>query len=329
MSQEGSAAVFAPAATSAFGALVASALGTPLCEHEEREFDGGEHKIRSLETVRDRSVFVIQSLHGDGLGSANDRLCRLLFFIGSLKDAGARDVTACVSYLAYARQDRRTKARDPVTTRYVAQIFEAVGTDRIIGLDVHDLSAFENSFRIPTVHLVAAPVFVQHLAADAKGMEFVVVSPDIGGVKRARHFRESLEAALGREVELGFMDKNRSDDVVTGDAFVGDVAGKRVVLVDDLVSSGGTILRAVNACRRAGSTRIDAAVTHAAFCPEAHRLFAKEGPDSVLVTDSVALDGSFAPYLNRSLQVLSIAPLFAEAIRRLDQGGSVSELAGL
>jgi ribose-phosphate pyrophosphokinase len=156
-----------------------------------------------------------------------------------------------------------------------------------------------------------------------------VVSPDIGGVKRARHFRESLETALGRAVGFGFMDKNRSDDVVTGDAFVGDVAGKRVVLVDDLVSSGGTILRTVDACRRAGSTRVDVAVTHAAFCPEAHRLFAKGGPDSVLVTDSVALDGSFAPYLNRSLYVLSVAPLFADAIGRLAKGAPVSQLGGL
>lgn len=329
MSREGSAAVFAPAATAAFGELVASALGAPLCKHEEREFDGGEHKIRPLESVRDQSVFVIQSLHGDNLGSANDRLCRLLFFIGALKDAGARDVTACVSYLAYARKDRRTKARDPVTTRYIAQIVEAVGTDRIIVLDVHDLAAFENAFRVPTVHLVAAPVFVQHLAGDAQGMDFVVVSPDIGGVKRARHFRESLQTALGRKVSLGFMDKSRSDDVVTGDAFVGDVAGKRVVLVDDLVSSGGTILRAVDACRRAGSARIDVAVTHAAFCPEARRLFTKEGPDSVLVTDSVALEGSFIPYLNRSLHVLSVAPLFADAIRRLEQGRPLSSLGGL
>ena len=323
-------AVFAPSATAAFGGRVAAQLGRPLSAHEEREFAGGEHKIRSLEGVRGRSVYVIQSLWGDEAGSANDRLCRLLFFIGALKDAGASKLTACLPYLAYARKDRRTKARDPVTSRYVAQIIEAVGTARVITVDVHNLAAFDNAFRCESVHLEATGIFVRHFAADREAGDRVVVSPDIGGIKRARHFQEVLERALQRPVGFGFMDKKRSEGVVSGDTLVGPIRGAHVILIDDLISSGTTLLRATDACRRAGATRVDVAATHATFTPQAHRLFDPRGPDSVVVTDSVTLHGSYSPYLDRSLKVLEIAPLFAEAIRRLElHSGSLSQLGGL
>ncbi len=324
-----SVSLFAPAASAEFGSQIAAALGIAMSPLEEREYDGGEHEIRPLGSVRHRSVYVIQSLRGDAANSANDRLCRLLFFIGALKDAGARKVTACVPYLAYARIDRRTRASDPVTTRYIAQIMEAVGTDGIVALDVHDVAAFENSFRMPTVHLVAASLFAREVAASAGDADYVVVSPDVGGVKRARHFRELLETASNRPVGFGFMDKNRGDQGLTGAGFMGDVAGKRVILFDDLISSGSTLLRAVEACRGAGATRVDAAVTHAAFCPQARRLFAAGGPDSVVVTDSVAMDPGFAAFGGGSLRVIGTAPLFAEAIRRIEQGVSLAELEGM
>jgi len=322
-------ALFAPAASTALGARVASALGAALASHEEREFSGGEHKMRALESVRGRSVYVLQSLFGDSAGSANDRLCRLLFFIGALKDAGARHVTACIPYLAYARKDRRTKARDPVTSRYVAQVLEAVGTDAVIALDVHNLAAFDNAFRCESIHLEATALFVQRFAADRGITQRAVVSPDVGGIKRARHFQERLELALGHPVDAGFMDKKRSEGVVSGDTLVGNVSGKGVILIDDLISSGTTILRALDACRRAGAARVDVVATHATFTPEARRLFESSGPDSVIVTDSVTLAEGYLPYLNRTLQVLPIAPLFAEAIRRMETGGSLSELGGL
>lgn len=321
--------LFAPAASATLGARVAAALGVALAACEEREFSGGEHKMRSLQSVRGRSVYVLQTLFGDGQGSANDRLCRLLFFVGALKDAGARRVTACVPYLAYARKDRRTKARDPVTTRYVAALFEAVGTDAVMVLDVHNLSAFDNAFRCESIHLEAAPSFIQYFALDRTAPPRMVVSPDIGGIKRARHFQERLELAAGRPVGVAFMDKKRSDEVVSGDTLVGDVAGKSVILVDDLISSGTTILRAVDACRKAGAARVEVAATHACFTHEAHRLFESSGPDAVIVTDSVALGEPFLPYLDGTLRVLSIAPLFAEAIRRGERGGSLSDLGGL
>ena len=320
-------ALFAPAASAEFGARVASCLDVPLLAPEEREFDAGEHKMRPLEPVRGKSVYVVQSLHGDTAGSANDRLCRMLFFVGALKDAGARRVTLCLPYLAYARKDQRTKARDPITTRYVAQLIEAVGADRVLILEAHNRAAIDNAFRIESLHLEATADFVAHFAG-ADSVDPVVVSPDIGGIKRVRHFKESLEAATARPAGIAFMDKKRSGGVLSGDTLVGEVQGNHVILIDDLISSGGTIARAVGACRAAGARRVDVAVTHAAFTPAAHALFEPGGPDSILVTDSVPLDRGFCGYLSRSLRVVSAAPLFAEAIRRLELGGSLSELAG-
>lgn len=322
-------ALFAPSASVAFGVRVAAALEVPLSLHEEREFTGGEYKMRPLDSVRGRSVHVVQSLFGDTLGSANDRLCQLLFFIGVLKDAGAKRVTACVTYLAYARQDRRAEARDPVTTRYIAQLFEAVRADRMLALDVHNPAAFDNAFRCETVHLEAAALFVQHFAAKSVGHEYTVASPDIGGVKRARHFQELLQTAIGRTVHFALMDKKRSQGVISGTLFAGDVAGRCVIIFDDLISSGTTVLRAVEACRRAGAARVDVAATHASFAAEARRLFDTNGPDSVVVTDSVSLGESFSAHLNGSLTVLEVAPLFAEGIRGLEQDEPPSELGGL
>jgi ribose-phosphate pyrophosphokinase len=156
--------LFALHATAKLDAAVAAALDRPLATHEEGEFEDGEHKIRPLETVRGADVFVLQSLHGEAEQSDNDKLCKLLFFIAALKDGGAARVTVLAPYLCYARKDRRTKPGDPVTTRYVASLFEAVGTDAIVSLDVHNPAAFENAFRCPTTALTAAPLFVDFVA---------------------------------------------------------------------------------------------------------------------------------------------------------------------
>src|SRR6187455_2239428 len=139
--------IFAPAATAEFGEAVSRVLGQPLAAHEERDFEDGEHKIRPLDVVRDADVYVLQSLHGGPRESANDKLCRLLFFIGALRDAGAARVTVVAPYLCYARKDRRTKPHDPVTTRYIAQLFEAVGAEAVVTLEVHNPAAYENAFR--------------------------------------------------------------------------------------------------------------------------------------------------------------------------------------
>lgn len=309
--------LFAPGHSVAFGRRVADCLGVTLARSEEREFGGGEHKMRPLDDVHDQDVFVIQSLCADEHASANDKLCRLLFFLGTLKDAGARRITAVVPYFAYSRKDRRTQSQDPVITRYVAQLFEAMGVDCVVALDIHNEAAFDNAFRCQSIRLEAGDTFVASLVPDIGTSEVVVASPDIGGVKRAQLFRESFARKLGREVGFAFLEKRRSGGVVSGDMLVGDVANRTLVLYDDLIASGTTILRACKVARRAGASRIYVAAPHAAFLPEATQLFATPDIHAVLVSDSIPLAPSFANVPGERLRVCSVAPLIASMIRRL------------
>jgi ribose-phosphate pyrophosphokinase len=292
---------------------------------EEREFEGGEQKSRPLVSVRGADVYVVQSLSGDHAGSANDRLCRLLFFVACLKDCGAASVTACVPFLAYGRKDRRTKERDPVTLRYVAQMFEALGADHVLALDAHNLAAFENAFRCPVDHLEAAPLMADYLAANAGARQVSVVSPDIGGAKRAQRLQELLAARLKREVGFAIVDKRRSSGVVSGGSLVvGPVEGRHVVLLDDLISGGTTLMLAARACRKAGAAQVDAFATHGVFEPDAKQLLGSDGPDRLVVTDSI-LPTRLADESGR-LVVLEISRLFGEAIRRIIGGESVVAL---
>jgi len=318
--------LFALNATRELGLRVAGGLGIELSAHEERDFEDGEHKARPLVSVRRRSCYVVQSLHGGPEESANDKLCRLLFFLGALGDASAASVTAVVPYLCYARKDRKTKPRDPVTTRYVAALFEAVGVDRVVTLDVHNLAAFQNSFRCRTDHLLALPLFVEHFTPIARDQPVVVVSPDIGGAKRARGFGEALERAVEREVATAFVEKHRSGGVVTGGAFAGEVKDRVAIIIDDLISSGGTILRAARACRDLGARKVYTAATHGLFVDNAGEVIADDALEQVVVTDSVPPFRLDRDALRDKLVVLDSAPLFAEAIRRIDRGESITEL---
>ena len=316
---------FALEASAPLGRAGAEALGVTLSALEERDFEDGEHKARPLVPVRGMHAYVIQSLHGGPAASANDKLCRLLFFIGALKDAGAARVTALVPYLCYARKDRRTKTNDPVTTRYVAALFEAVGTDSVVTLDVHNPAAFENAFRCPNVALTAAPLFVDY--ALALGEEkLCVISPDPGGTKRAELFREALEQASGRPVAKAFVDKHRSAGVVTGDLFVGDAAGTTAFIIDDLLSTGGTLLRAARAARAAGVRRVFALVTHGLFMAGSEAALSDPALDRVAVTDAVPPFRVTDARLREKLDFLPCAPLLAEAIRRLQQGSPMDDL---
>jgi len=315
--------LFALNATARLGSAVAAELSLPLSAHEEREFEDGEHKTRPLEAVRDAHVFVIQSLHGEPSQSANDKLCRLLFFIGAIKDAGAARVTALVPYLCYARKDRRTKTSDPVTTRYIAGMFEAVETDDVVTLDVHNPAAFENAFRRPTVALTAAPLFVEYARSLAEE-RLCVVSPDPGGAKRADIFHEALQAELGRPVGKGLADKRRSGGVVSGDLFVGEVEGATALVIDDLISTGGTLLRAARAARHAGAKRVVALVTHGLFMPGAETVLLDPAIDRLVVTDSAST--SLGEAAQAKADVLTVAPLLAECVRRLHAGDTLNDL---
>jgi len=318
--------LFALDASRPFGERVAAALGVALALHEEREFEDGEHKARPLENVRGRDVYVVHSLYGETGMSANDKLVRLLFFVGALKDASAARVTAVCPYLAYSRKDRRSKPRDPVGSRYVAQLFESVGTDRVVTLDVHNLAAYQNAFRIPAEHLEARGLFVAWFAARLRDEDIVVVSPDAGGVKRADAFRDALSRALGRPVASAFMEKRRSEGVVSGDAVVGEVSGKTAIIIDDLISSGTTLARAAAACKARGAGRVFAAASHGAFVGAAGDVLADPALEKVLVTDSIPPLRLPPALLEKRVVVLDSAPLFAEAIRRLHGGGSLVDL---
>jgi ribose-phosphate pyrophosphokinase len=314
--------LFAPKASSELAGHVADALAMTLSPSEEREFDGGEHKMRALVDVRNQDIYVVQSLCGDAGASANDKLCRLLFFAGALKDAGAERVTAITPYLAYARKDRRTQSRDPVTTRYIAALMEAAGIDRVVTLEIHNEAAFDNAFRCHTVRLEAADVFAADIVKAVADQPVVVMSPDIGGVKRAQRLRECLVRTLSRDVELAFMEKRRASGTVSGETVVGDLGGRAVVIYDDMIASGSTILRACQAARRAGAQSIHVAAAHGVFQPAALQLFETRVADEIFVTDSIALRPGFYRWLGKGLRVCSLAPLMARTLQELAEEAS-------
>jgi ribose-phosphate pyrophosphokinase len=321
---------FALKGSEELGAAVAKALSINLDAHEERDFEDGEYKARPLVSVRGKDVYGLHSLAGSVGASANDRLCKLLFFLATCRENGAAQVTAVVPYLAYARKDRQTKARDPVTMRYVAQLFEAVGTDRIVTLDVHNLASFQNAFRRQSIHLDTRRLFVPIVSGLAGDQPITIFSPDGGGVKRAQLLKEALEAASRKDTGFGFMEKRRSRGVVSGDLFAGDVAGCAVFIVDDMISTGGTMVRAALACRERGAKAVYAVAAHGLFGKGADALFESPAIDRIVVTDSVASAArAKADHPSAQLDILPAGPLIGEAIRRLHSHGSMCDLLGI
>ena len=296
---------------------LADALDVTLSPHEERLFPDGERKLRPLVDPRGADAYVVHSLHGGPIDSPHDKLCRLLMFIATLKDHGAERVTAVVPYLAYARKDQRTKPYDPVGLRYVAQLFDAVGVSQLIVLEAHNVAAFQNAFRCPTVHLSAHSVFGE-LAQEIAGTgPLAVASPEPGGVKRALLWREALEVRLVRPVNFAMIDKRRSAGVLSGGKLVaGEVEGACVLLLDDLIASGETLVRSAAALRHAGAKDVIGWAAHGLFVGKAPELLADDGLSRLVVTDSVLPfrlpdDGP----VRGKLHVVSAVPLFAEAVR--------------
>ncbi|OBS53996.1 ribose-phosphate pyrophosphokinase [Methylosinus sp. 3S-1] len=317
--------LFALGSSATLGEQVAREIGIELSPHEERRFEDGERKIRPLADVRGRDVQIVTSLHGEAGETGADKLLRLLFFIGALRDAGAAKTTAITPYLCYARKDRRTKPRDPVTTRMVAQLLEAIGADAVVTIDAHNVAAFENAFRIEAVALDAQALLARHFVQRIGDAPAAVVSPDLGGEKRAELFRLRLEATLGRPIAKAFMDKHRSMGQVSGEIFAGDVAGRTAIVLDDLISGGGTMARAAAACRANGAARILLAATHGLFARGGATLRDVE-VDEIVVTDCVPIAADVATAFGAKLTVLGVAPLLARAIERLHGGGSIDDL---
>lgn len=304
--------IFALGSSQSFGMQVAAAAGLPLAEHEAREFDDGEYKLRPLGSVRGRDVYLLHSLFADDEHSVHDKLCQLLFFIATLKDVGAQRVTAALPYLCYGRKDSRSEPRDPVTTRYVAQLLEAAGVDCVLTLDVHNRSAFDNAYRCRTEHLKAQPLLAGAVLTQLGRQPLVIVSPDSGGVKRAERFRRELSAKLGQELPSAFVEKHRDGASLSGGTLVGEARGRTAVIVDDLISSGATLLRAAEACRRHGASSVFAAATHALFVAGSDQLLESPDLDGLFVTNSIPPAAALAKHAK--LQVIGVEAMFAEAI---------------
>ena len=320
-------ALFALGAHRDLAQKVGRLLHLELAPHEERRFEDGEFKIRPLTNVRNEDVFIIPSLYGEEEASVSDQLCRLLFFIGALKDAGARHVTIVAPYLCFQRKDRQTKPRDPIATRYLAQLLEAMGTDRVMTIDAHNLAAYQNAFRCDSEHLDARALFARHFSRLVGKEKVAVVSPDLGGEKRAELFLERLERMLAQPIAKAFMDKRRSEGKVAGDIFAGDVKGRIAIVLDDLISGGGTMARVAAACRREGAKAVWCAATHGVFSAEAARVLESAPIDRIVVTDSVPLRAHMnSDLLQQRLTVVSVANLLAQAIRCCHEGGSIAKL---
>lgn len=314
-------ALFALTGTTDYAERLSAQLDTPLSRIEERNFEDGEHKIRPLVAVEGVDAYVIHALHGDETHTVNDKLCRLLFLIGTLKDHGVARVTAVLPYLCYARKDRRTQPYDPVTQRYVATLFESVGTDRVVVIEVHNVAAFENAFRCFTRHIETAELFAEHFASLARKEKIVAVSPDAGGVKRVEQFRRALERRSGQTVDNAFVEKYRSGGIVTGGTLVGGVEGKTAVILDDLVSTGGTLLRAAKACKAAGARQVFAAAAHGLFTGGAPDLFASGDFDGLVIADTVPLRNAIPSPARERLTILDSTGLLATTIARLHGDG--------
>ncbi len=318
--------LFVLSGAGSFGQTLSQALGREPDPHKERDFEDGEHKFRPLTNVRNHNVFVVQSLNGDEKGSVNDKLCHLLFFIGALKDAGADQVHAVTPYMCYARKDRKTKARDPVTTKYIARLFEALGVDSVITMDVHNLQAFQNAFRCRTEHLEAKQLFVDSSMKLAEGKELAVMSPDFGGAKRADAFRKALADRSGQEIPLVLMEKKRSSGVVSGEGVMGEVQGRTVLILDDMISSGGTMARAARACKERGAREVIVAATHGVFLKKANEKLADPAIDKVMIGNTIPSFGLKKELYEEKVEVVDVTPYFASAIQGIHTGGSIVEL---
>lgn len=302
------------------GAAVAEAAGTTVARHELRIFGGGEHKLRPLESVRGADVFVFSTLHAQNGFSSNDLLIRLLLFVAACRDHGARHVTVVVPFLPYARKDRVTQPRDPVNSRTIARLFEAVGTDMLVTVEAHNLAALQNAFRVPVIHVDTCLLFSEDIVARVGDAEIVVASPDGGGVKRAELLRQAVELRLNRTVGFAMMEKHRARGLVSGALFAGDVRGASVFLVDDMIESGGTLMRAAQACLERGAQSVHLLAAHLMPPGEIAALFQEPGVASVTLADTAVTGPLQGP---GAVRILTVAPMLGHVLRSLHRGESV------
>ncbi|PMB02288.1 ribose-phosphate pyrophosphokinase [Fischerella thermalis CCMEE 5273] len=291
---------------------IAEHIGIPLGDAIVGKFSDGEIHVRLNESVRGSDVYVIQSTSHP----VNQHLMELLIMVDALRRASARTINVVIPYYGYARQDRKTRARDPITSKLVANLIETAGADRIIAMDLH-ATQIQGFFDIPVDHLLGVPILSEHFKERALE-DVVVVSPDHGGVIRARKLAERLQSPIA------IIDKRRPEpNVAEVMNIVGDVKGKRAVIIDDIIDTAGTITLAANALLDYGAEEVYACCTHPVFSGPAIQRIKEAKIKEMVVTNTIPLPEE--KQLDK-IRVLSVAPLIGEAIIRVHEELSVSKL---
>ena len=289
-------------------------LNLPLVKASVKRFNDQEVFVEIHENIRGEDVFLVQSTSFP----ANDHLMELLVAIDALRRSSARRITAVTPYYGYARQDRKSGPRTPISAKLVANLITTAGADRVLTVDLH-ADQIQGFFDVPLDNLYAAPDFVKDVRNRHDGVELVVVSPDVGGVARARYVARRLEC------DLAIIDKRRERAGVSEVMnVIGDVRGRRCLLVDDIVDSGGTLCNAAEALMSAGAVGVSAYCTHGVLSGQAVDRIAKSPLEEMVITDSIA--ATEAVRNSRNIRQLPIAHLVAEAMRRISEERSVSSL---
>ncbi len=292
---------------------IALYLGQKLGEATVSSFSDGEIRVKIDENVRGADVFVVQSC----CQPVNDSLMELLIIIDALKRSSANRITAVVPYFGYARQDRKDQPRVPITAKLVADLITTAGADRVLSMDLH-AGQIQGFFNVPVDHLYALPVLLDYIVKK-KIADLVVVSPDAGGVERARAFAKRLQA------NLAIIDKRREGpNQAQIMNIIGDVQGKSVLLLDDMIDTAGTIVQGAQACIDQGARDVMTACTHAVLSGPALERLQASCLSEVVITNTIPLRGK--ELVCPKLHQLSVAPLLGEAIRRIHEDESVSSL---
>jgi ribose-phosphate pyrophosphokinase len=303
--------LFSGNANAPLAKAICAHLGIDLGDATVEEFADGEAQVKINENIRGSDIFVFQPTFPPA-----SNLMELLIMIDAVRRASARRVTAVIPYYGFQRQDRKDQPRVPITAKLVANLITTAGADRVMTMDLHS-AQIQGFFDIPFDHLYAAPVLVDYYLR-RQIPNVVVVAPDIGSVKMARAYAKRLSASLA------IVDKRRPrPDAVEMMNVIGEVDGKNVVIFDDIVSTGSTLVEAAKALKEAGAKDIYAAATHGVLCGDATRLIAGSVVKELVVTDSIPHDPATLP---DRIRVLSVAPLLAEAIRRIHDEESLSSL---
>jgi ribose-phosphate pyrophosphokinase len=304
--------VFAGTSNKKLAQSIVSKLGIRLGDADVRKFSDGEIFVRINESVRGRDVFLIQST----CAPAEEHLIEMMIMVDALKRASANTITAIMPYFGYARQDRTNEPRVPITAKLVANLLTKSGIDRVVTMNLH-AGQIQGFFDIPVDNLYSSPVFDDYFRANGMfGDEYVVVSPDAGGVARARAYSKMLGTTLA------IVDKRREKaNVAEAMNVIGDVANKKVILIDDMIDTAGTLTQAAKACIEHGALEVYASAAHGVLSGPAIERILESPLKKVLITDSVPFDKQVS-----KIEVLTVAPLFAEAITRIYQKESISSL---